>query len=160
MSRSRRYFHTELSFNYRMTNVQAALGVAQMERVEDLVAAKRQIRTWYGEELNGHPALTLNQESPNTRNVYWMTSVLLAAGTDSVQRIAGRMLVAGIDTRPFFVPMSQLPHLSGLRQVGVEGDRCVAAADLASRGLNLPSGGGLTQADVARVAAALMATLS
>ena len=77
MSPDRRYFHTELAFNYRMTNLQAALGVAQLEQLEGFIAKKRQIMGWYREALAGVPGLTWNPEPANGRNVYWMISAVL-----------------------------------------------------------------------------------
>ena len=156
MSNLRRYYHTELAFNYRMTNLQAALGVAQMERAEALVEAKREIRTWYGEELGGIEGITLNTEMPGTRNVFWMTSIVLAdADSDGRDALADRMRAEGVDTRPFFVPMSELPHLASYRKVGASADRCEVALSLTSRGLNLPSGCGLSRGQVAHVASVL-----
>jgi perosamine synthetase len=156
MSKLKRYYHTELAFNYRMTNLQAALGVAQMEQAEALVEAKREIRRWYGEELDGVEGIVLNKEVSNTRNVFWMTSIVLTDATSERRdAVADRMRAKGIDTRPFFVPMSQLPHLTPYRQVGTSDDRCEVALSLASRGLNLPSGCGLSRGQVAHVASVL-----
>jgi perosamine synthetase len=160
MSKSRRYLHTELGFNYRMTNLQAALGVAQMEHVEALVAAKRQIREWYGEELAGVEGTVLNTEVPGTRNVFWMTSIVVPDEVPNQRDLLGdRMRAQGVETRPFFVPLSQLPHLAGYRQVGVSADRCDVARSLALRGLNLPSGGRLSREDIAFVASVLKESL-
>lgn len=161
MSPERRYFHTELAFNYRMTNLQAALGLAQLEQLEQLIARKRQIFGWYREALAGIPGLTLNPERSGARSVLWMISVVLGdeigLGRDEV---CARLREAGIDTRPFFVPMSALPHLAGARAVGVSGDGCPVSARLSARGFNLPSGCGLTRDEVGRAAGALAAVLS
>ena len=160
MSPTRRYFHTELAFNYRMTNLQAALGVAQLEQVEELCAQKRRIMGWYREALAGVRGIELNAERPGTHNVYWMASVIL--GDDlplGQQEISAALRARGVDSRPFFVPMSALPHLAGFATVGVEGAGCPVSARLARRGINLPSGCGLTRAEVERVAGALVAVL-
>ena len=155
MSKERRYFHTELAFNYRMTNLQAALGVAQLERIETFIAKKRLIHSWYREALLGVPGLALNPEVPGSRNVCWMTSAILPpdAGREDVAR---RLRERGVDSRPFFVPMSALPHLAALRKVGADGDgACPVAAALSRRGLNLPSGCALSHAQIERAARAL-----
>jgi perosamine synthetase len=155
MSKERRYFHSELAFNYRMTNLQAALGVAQLEHIETFIAKKRLIHDWYLETLGDVEGLHLNPELPASRNVFWMTSAVLpeAARRDDVSR---RLREEGVDSRPFFLPMSWLPHLSGLRQVSATGEgSCPVAADLSRRGLNLPSGCALTHDDVTRAARAL-----
>lgn len=161
MSPSRRYFHTELAFNYRMTNLQAALGVAQLEQLDEFIEKKRRILGWYREALAGVPGVTLNPETPGVRNVYWMVSVMLGdevrLGRDEV---CARLRVAGVDTRPFFVPMSALPHLASARTVGVDGAGCPVSARLSARGLNLPSGCGLTEDEVARAAGALREVLA
>jgi perosamine synthetase len=161
MSPDRRYFHTELAFNYRMTNLQAALGVAQLEQLEGFIAKKRQIMSWYREALAGVPGLTWNPEPANGRNVYWMISAVLGDEIRlSREDVCARLRARGVDTRPFFVPMSALPHLARARAVGVTGDGCPVSARLSERGLNLPSGCGLSIDDVARAARALIEALA
>lgn len=156
MSPERRYFHTELAFNYRMTNLAAALGLAQVEQAEALVDKKRLVFAWYREELGDLSSVTLNPERPGCTSVFWMSSVVLG---DDVARdredVRARMREAGVDTRPFFVPMSELPHLAHLRRVGASSDACPVSARLARRGINVPSGNSLERGDVARAAAAL-----
>jgi perosamine synthetase len=159
MSKERRYFHTELAFNYRMTNLSAALGVAQLEQADAFIEKKRAIMEWYREGLAGAP-LALSVERPGYRSVYWMASAVL---DDSVgvsrDEVAARLKAAGVDSRPFFAPMSELPHLAGARRVGRDGDGCPVSARLSARGMNLPSGCSLERADIARVCAALRAAL-
>lgn len=175
MSPERRYYHTELAFNYRMTNLQAALGLAQLEQLEQFIAKKRQIMAWYREDLADLPHVSLNPEmaaapvplSPPAplagRSVFWMISVVLGDEIRlSRDEVSARLRALGVDTRPFFVPMSALPHLAAARSVGVGvsvGDRCPAAARLSARGINLPSGCGLTRDDVSRVSRALTEVL-
>jgi perosamine synthetase len=158
MRKERRYFHEELAFNYRMTNLAAALGVAQLERASELLAKKRAIMGWYREGLSGLD-LRLSAERPGVRSAFWLPCAVLGDGIRrSRDEIAARLSDEGIDTRPFFVPMSQLPHLSELRRVSRDGrdaDGCPVAARLSARGLNLPGGCGLERADVDRVCAAL-----
>lgn len=161
MSKERRYYHSELAFNYRMTNLQAALGVAQLEQVEAFIEKKRLLMSWYREALGGVPGLTLNTERPGTTNVYWMVSVVLGDALPvSRDTVCARLREHGVDTRPFFVPMSHLPHLTGFRRHGASADECPVASRLSERGLNLPSGVALTRDDVQQVAEALRQSLA
>ncbi|MCC6523514.1 MAG: DegT/DnrJ/EryC1/StrS family aminotransferase [Polyangiaceae bacterium] len=156
MRPERRYFHSELAWNYRMTNLQAALGVAQIEQAEEFIAQKRRIFGWYREELGARTDLELNVERPGARNVYWMTSAVLGErAATSRDGVAAELRAAGVDSRPFFVPMSELPHLARYRKVGRSGNDCPVARRLGARGLNLPSGCGLFEADVRRAARTL-----
>lgn len=159
MSPERRYYHTELAFNYRMTNLQAALGLAQLEQLETFIAKKRQIMDWYREDLAAVPHLALNPTPGGAlagRSVYWMISVILGEEIRlSRDEVCARLRAAGVDTRPFFVPMSALPHLAAARTVGTSSAHCPTSARLSARGLNLPSGCGLGRDDVARVSRAL-----
>lgn len=160
MSKERRYFHTELAFNYRMTNVQAALGVAQLEQVEGFIERKRELMRWYREDLAGCPGVLLNPDVPGFESVFWMISAVLLDSTRGRDDIAAALKAQGIDSRPFFVPMSALPHLSQFRRVGVDSDACSVSARLGASGLNLPSGCGLSRASVRRVTAALRSALA
>jgi len=158
MSKLRRYYHTELAFNYRMTNLQAALGVAQLEQIEGFIAQKQSIMEWYRKALSDISDLEFNAMPTDGRSVYWMASVLLPEKY-SREEVADELGRQNIDTRPFFVPMSECPHLTGMRQVSSDGQRCTVAASVSRRGLNLPSGCRLTQEQVERVADALMVAL-
>jgi perosamine synthetase len=153
----RHYFHEELAFNYAMTNLQAALGVAQLERIDCLVAKKRQIFGWYAERLAGR--VCLNAERAGCTAVYWMVCAVLGGDPGRRERIRACLAEAGVETRPFFVPMSRLPHLASYRAVGVDREGCPVAADLSVRGFNLPSGCGLERADVDFVCDALLRML-
>lgn len=156
MSKERRYFHTELAFNYRLTNLQAALGYAQMTQIEDFIQKKRQMFEWYREGLSGIDGLKLNVERPGYRNIFWMVGLIiddaLAITRDA---LSVELRKAAIDTRPFFVPMSQLPHLAELRQVGAAVDQCPISRDLSHSGLSLPSGCSMSSGQISRVVAAI-----
>ncbi|MBI5533565.1 MAG: DegT/DnrJ/EryC1/StrS family aminotransferase [Deltaproteobacteria bacterium] len=156
MSKERRYLHTELAFNYRMTNLQAALGLAQFEQIEAFIAKKRQILAWYREGLRGVPGIRFNPEQPGMLNVAWMSCLVLDAGR-SAQELGAKLSERGIDTRPFFLPMSELPHLAGCRKVSANGPGCPVAGRLSRSGLNLPSGCGLQRAEIDQVCEAVRA---
>ena len=153
MSPERRYYHTELSFNFRMTNLQAALGCAQLERIEEFIAKKQDIYCWYSEVLSQIPYLQLPITRPGVRNVSWMYSIVLGDACRLSRTEFGSALQSqGIDWRPFFVPMHQLPHLSKYRTVGKETEHCPVSELFGARGLNLPSGCGLDEPTVRGIA--------
>lgn len=148
-----RFVHREVAFNYRLTNVQAAIGLAQSEKVVEKVEKKREIARWYAEAFAGVPDVELPWEAPNAKNVYWMYGVKLG---DSFQRGRDGVMVAmkekGVETRAFFCPMHQQPAFAGddPRFPDTSGEYPVAD-DLWKRGLYLPSGLGLTRAQVGEV---------
>lgn len=141
MSPKRRYYHTEIGFNYRMTTLQAALGLAQLDRFEEICRRKQRIAAWYRDGLRGLP-LELAPDVPGSENVHWMFSALIRrdARLDR-DAFARRLLARGIDSRPFFVPIPELPPYRGRGTYPV-------AADLGTRGVNLPSGPRLSRRDV------------
>jgi len=148
----RRFIHEELGFNYRMTNVQAAIGLAQVERVETTVAHKRDIGRAYTEALSGVAALQLPVERSWARNVYWMYGVVLRDDVDlNADELAQRLKAHGVGTRPFFVGMHEQPVFA--RAGLFLGERHPVTERLSRRGLYLPSGTALTEDDVATVSA-------
>jgi perosamine synthetase len=161
MSPEKRYYHTELSFNYRITNLQAALGVAQLEQIEDFIARKRDIYRWYADALSQIPCLQLPVERTGVRNVFWMFSIVLEETSNVNRADLGLALRSqSIDWRPFFVPMHQLPHLTKFRMAGRDGDHCPVSERLGARGLNLPSGCNLDESTVRAIADTVAQILS
>lgn len=155
----RRFVHEELGFNFRLTNLQAALGVAQIERMNETVARKRAIGRRYTDLLGTIGGLQLPPEHEWARNVYWMYGLVLdddvpldAAG------LAEELRRRGIETRPFFLGLHEQPALQ--RRGLFAGARFPVAERLARRGLYLPSGAGLTDAQVEQVAEAVGEALS
>lgn len=143
------FFNTEVAFKYKMSSLQAALGQAQLDRIDELVAAKRQIFAWYQERLASIPTLTLNAEPDGTFNSFWMSTVLV---DDSVQldrdELIGRLAQVGVATRPFFHPLSSLPAYSGASDAPRARAANVVSRAIGSRGLNLPSALRLTESDI------------
>jgi perosamine synthetase len=156
MDPKRSYWHEVIGFNYRMTNLQAAVGVAQTKKIGAFIEKKRQIARWYAEKLAGLAAagrLYLHPEAAWARNVYWMYSVVLGESAPALDVVRTRLADRGVDSRPFFHPIHTLPpYATGLRLPVSEG--------LASHGLNLPSGVGLGEAEVERAARALHEALA
>lgn len=138
MSKEKRYWHTEIGFNYRMTNLQAALGLAQLKRIDKLIEKKRKIFEWYKRYMKDIDCIRLNPEKEWAKNVFWM--VCLALDKDlgiSRDELMVKLRDKGIDTRPFFYPISQMPMYTNGRINPV-------AYDISMRGLNLPSGANLS----------------
>jgi perosamine synthetase len=138
-----RFRHDDLGYNYRMTNLQAALGCAQMTRIDGILLRKRQIARWYERRLCDVPRLRLPVERPWAMNVYWMYGVVVIDGTRDA--LMARLEEFGIESRTFFCPMSTQPAL--LARHAVRGD-CPEAERLWQQGMYLPSGCDLTEADV------------
>ena len=151
MDPKRPYWHETIGFNYRMTNLQAAVGVAQVAKLTGFIARKREIAAWYREALEPLARLgriSLHPTAPWAENVFWMYSVLLEDVRTSLDEVRSRLDDRGVDSRPFFHPMHTLPPYA-------TGERLPVAEDLAARGLNLPSGVGLERDQIERVAKAL-----
>ena len=151
-SLTRPLWNDEIGFKYKMSNLQAALGLAQLERIEELVAKKRQIFEWYRTGLEGLP-LTLNAERPGCRNICWMTTLILddavAIERDALIR---QLREWNVDSRPVFAPMSEMPMFE-------KRDNPIAAR-IGARGINLPSGHTLTRDDIEYICAVIRAELS
>jgi len=141
----RRFVHEELGWNFRMSNLQAAVGVAQMERLEQTLAKKRQIGAWYDELLADVEALErLPARTPYAENIHWVYGVVLKDAVPfDAEEAMRRLAAAGIGTRPFFWPMHEQP---ALRRMGLfEGVSCPVAERIARRGFYIPSGVALTR---------------
>ena len=151
----RRYIHDELGWNLRMSNLQAAVGVAQLERIQKTLHKKRQIGAWYQEHFRGHPLLRLPLERTcYAENLYWVFGLVLDERVpfDAREAIA-RLRARGVDARHFFWPMHEQPVF---RKLGLFANtRCPVAERIARRGLFLPSGVGTTREEVDQSANAL-----
>jgi perosamine synthetase len=146
----RRFSHAELGFNFRLTNLQAALGLAQFERMDQIVAKKRWIGQEYKKRLQGIPGLQLPVEESWARSVYWMYGVVLSKDTGmDASGLARKMTDRGIETRPFFLGMHEQPVFQ--RRGLFQGERYPVAERLARQGLYLPSGMALTEGQLGYV---------
>lgn len=154
-----RFVHAEMGWNHRMSNLQAALGVAQLERLGEFVARKRQMGRRYRELLSEVAGLELPlARTDYAENIYWVFGVVLADDVPFAAPAAMRWLAAhGIGTRPFFWPMHEQPVF---RARGLfAGETHPVAERLARRGFYLPSGLGLTAAQQEQTAAAVKTLL-
>lgn len=156
--RDRRFLHTEIGHNYRLTNLQAAVGVAQVERIEAHIAKKRLMAQHYRERLSDLSHIALPVERPWAKNVYWMYGLVLSDEVpfDAVE-FASKLLTRGVDTRPFFLGMHEQPalHDKGL----FRGETYPVTERIARRGLYIPSGLTISEADIDYVCNSIRAVL-
>jgi perosamine synthetase len=149
----RRYWFPVIGFNYRMTNIEAAIGLAQLECIDWHLARRREIAGWYREHLGNEEGIELSPNAPWAESAFWIACAVLSESRFGTRdRVMASLADAGIETRPFFYPLHTLPmyrDASAARAFPV-------AEDLARRGLNLPSSATLERADVAYVCERLM----
>ncbi len=151
----RRFVHERLGWNLRMTNLQAALGVAQLERIDEFAARKRAMGRRYTQLLAGFPGVQLPlARTDYAENIYWVYGLVLSDEVDFDAAEAMKRLAAlGIGCRPFFCPMNQQPVLRGRGLF--EGESYPVAERMYRKGFYIPSGLALTDAQMTRVADAV-----
>lgn len=155
MAPDRRYWFPVVGYNYRMTNIQAALGLAQLEQIDEFLARRQEVAKWYNEALADlETQLVLPYTEPWAHHVYWIYNIFLRSGGEQERdELMSRLDVAGIETRPVFYPMHVLPPYK-------ENTAYPFADEWSGRGINLPTHTSLTQEDVHRVADSLRVVLS
>jgi perosamine synthetase len=148
----RRFVHEELGWNFRMTNLQAAVGLAQLERLDEFVARKRRMGARYAELLAGVPGLQLPLPATDyAANIYWVYGLVLDESLPlDAEDAMHRLLKAGVGTRPFFWPMHEQPVFQN--RGWFAGERYPVAERLARRGFYIPSGMALTDAQIDQAA--------
>ncbi len=151
MDPNRRYWFPVTGYNYRMTNIEAAIGLAQLENVEDHIAARQRVADWYCEFLADiTDYVTPQKQTSGAESVWWMYSVLLNRNSKISRDALMEALAAdGIETRPLFYPMHIMPAFYD------EQANCPVAEDIAARGVNLPTHALLTREDVAYICSRL-----
>jgi perosamine synthetase len=152
MSSTKRYWHPERGYNFRMTNIQAAIGCAQLRRIEEIIQAKRRIFSIYSEALKGS-SIILNRTRPWATNAYWLMTARIK-GLSEVNRdeLIVRLKDRGVDSRPFFYPMSSLPYLPDTKNTPV-------SYEIFKEGINLPTYVDLTEEDIQFVCQNLLSVL-
>lgn len=158
--KGRRFIHNELGWNYRMTNMQAALGLAQLERIDEFVERKRSTGMRYTELLKGSASLQLPlAKTDYSENIYWVYAVVLNNEVPfNAEEAMQRLTNAGIGTRPFFWPMHEQPVF---KKMGYYvGERYPVAEQIARRGFYIPSGLALSDEQIALSASALKLILT
>ena len=154
------FCNTDVAFKYKMSSMQAALGLAQIERIDELIDKKRRIFSWYWEGLKDIESVTLNSEAADTKNVYWMVTVIIDGKRGLEKEELMRLLAEkSIDSRPFFRPLSSIPAYASSEQAGLARVRNHVSYQLAPFGVNLPSGLNLEEDTVEYVCAALRGLL-
>jgi len=154
MSPKKRYWHDLVGYNYRMSNLQAAVGVAQLERADLIVSEKIRIGDMYTSLLSGSECLTLPAQRSECRNSYWFYTVVLDNEISEYRdKIINGLRSHGIETRPTFVPLHRMPVYQDYRRPS---QRFPVSEHIGDAGISLPSGIKMTERDVARVAEALL----
>ncbi|NOT39087.1 MAG: DegT/DnrJ/EryC1/StrS family aminotransferase [Alphaproteobacteria bacterium] len=150
---AQRFVHDGIGFNFRLSNVLAAIGCAQLEHLDTALASKRRTAVYYRERLSRIRGLILPPDSSRVLHSYWVFGVLLPHGHDRSE-VAARLAEAGIDTRPFFHPVHSQPCVPAMQGAFPNSDM------LAERGIYLPSFVGISKQDIDRVSDALKKALA
>jgi perosamine synthetase len=145
MKPEKRYWHDEVGFNYRMTNMQAALGLAQLKKIDQIIARKRKIAAQYQELLSNR--LEVQSDPPNQESVFWLYSVLSKSGTVR-ERILRELEKNDIESRRFFHPVHTMPPYRNFRFIS---QKRKVSNDISRRGFNLPSYPGISQEELTLV---------
>lgn len=139
------FWMAEYGYKYKMSNLQAAMGCAQIERANELIDRKREVFGWYKELFSDKSRFTLNPDQPHIKNSVWMPTVVFNSSLNlDRDALMKHMKSSGVDSRPFFYPLSSLPMFEAEHGNSV-------AYDLYHRAINLPSHHGLTREDASRV---------
>jgi perosamine synthetase len=141
LAKHREYWHDVIGYNYRMTNICAAIGLAQLEQADAFIAKKQQIAAWYKDCLKGLP-VSIQGEFGDVRHSYWMVSILVGK-PDLRDPLREALALAGVETRPLFYPAHTMPMYASKFQ------RHPVAENLGWRGINLPSWPDLVKEQVA-----------
>ncbi|CCK81693.1 aminotransferase class I/II-fold pyridoxal phosphate-dependent enzyme [Desulfobacula toluolica] len=147
MDTEKRYRHSVLGYNYRMTNIQAALGVGQMERIDQIIEQKCTNAFLYSKELKNIPGITLPPNEKWAKNIYWLYSILIDEkkfGMSSVE-LGKRLKIKSIETRPLFPPVHQQPIYDTKQNLPV-------CEKLSNSGLSLPSSTNIKKDEINRIA--------
>lgn len=140
LAKNREYWHDIIGYNYRMTNICAAIGLAQLERANELLLRKRKIAMLYKELLNGTPII-FHDEIDDVVHSYWMVTILVK-DVKLRDSIRGDLILDGIETRPIFYPIHTMPMYS------IQYQEYPVAVNIAGRGISLPSWPDLTEQQI------------
>ncbi len=154
-----KFMHSGIGYNYRMTNLQAAIGCAQLEKIEDILVRKRQVAADYTGLLADCAEVQLPVEKSYARNVFWMYHIVLKGkAADARPAIMARLAAEGIETRETFIPYNLQEHLPLAAQI--RRASCPRANEVALRGFYLPSGPVLDKREIALVVDRLQAAIA
>lgn len=145
MSSEKRYWHPEKGFNYRTTNLQAALGLAQMERIEEILEHRIKLMGWYRDYIKTSDSIRLNYVAPWAKNVFWLICIEIDWLDDQLrEELMAALKECGVDSRPYFYPISTMPMYATERKLPVTSRKYKI-------GINLPSYYGLSRNDVIKI---------
>jgi len=143
------YWSEEIGFNYQWTNIQAALALAQLRRLDELVAQKRQAFNWYSERLKDIDGIRLNYEARNTRSTFWIAVAIISKKYGlRKEEIVSRLKTYNIDGRPFFYPMSSMPAYAQYCRGKDMKKINPVSYEISPYGVCLPSAANITESDV------------
>jgi perosamine synthetase len=149
-----RFLHEVPAYNFRMTGMQAAFGLAQLSKIDHIIAQKRRVAATYNKFLTGVPGVQTPAELPGAFNVYWMYAVVIGPQFGRTRdELAALLAEQGIETRTFFCPMNQQPFLR--KQPGFRDVACPVADRLWTSGFYLPSANKLDEATIGRICDAI-----
>lgn len=147
------FWNIDIGYKYKMSSMQAALGLAQIERIDELIRKKREIFSWYKEELSNVEGIEINYELPETKSTYWMVNILWDSLLFNLTKedMIIRLKDENIDSRPVFYPLSMLPAYKEYLKDKDYSITNTVAYRISPFAVNLPSGMGLTREKVKRV---------
>ena len=148
MQKGRRYWHSEVGYNYRLTNLQAAIGVAQFERLDEFVSAKRKIAKTYNEALSSIPYFKIPAEKPGTINSYWLyTFIVKPESPFTRDDLINHLNQHGIETRPVFYPIHVMPPYINFGKSSL----LTTSMSISKCGISLPTSVNLTEMELAYI---------
>lgn len=145
MTKEHRYWHPVIGYNYRLTNIQAAIGLAQLERLSEAVLRHQQVAAWYQEDLAGLKGVSWQQQKEWAHHIWWQfVAVIDEQFASDRDEVLGKLQQSGVDARRLYYPMHQVP----IYKDHAKGQEFPVADRLAARGVCLPTWSGLTREDV------------
>jgi perosamine synthetase len=152
MEKTRRYWHAEVGYNYRLTNLQAAIGVAQFEKLEEFVSLKRNIAKTYNETLSKIPYFQLPAEREDVVNSYWLyTFMVKPSAPFKRDDLIHHLSLKGIETRPVFFPIHEMPPYVSYGKP----DDLQVSRQVSQCGMSLPSSVNLTESELVYICRAI-----
>jgi perosamine synthetase len=150
MRPEKRYWHEEVGYNYRMTNLQAAIGVAQLEQIDAFMAHRTKVIQRYQDNLRDIPGITLPPNQPWAHNVFWLFSVIIDESETNINRddLAQQLSEFGVETRPLFYPLHQQPAFAPYYNADIPLKNSIW---LAHKGISLPTANDISLEDVDRI---------
>jgi perosamine synthetase len=157
MDKNRKYWHNQVGYNYRMTNIQAAIGCAQMEQIHEFIKVRRNIQQQYDQLLGSHPNILIQKDLTDRKKVCWIYSVEIVNDElgISIQEIQQRLRGKGIDSRPFFIPLHEMPPYRGYRH-----SQLSESVRISRHGLSLPTFSDLSEDQIKFIAKCLIQILN